>query len=271
MTDRLDGIRLKRERAWSHLHTLKTEITAFLDGDPYMPVRDFNAEAEQLIIRIRVRRETNPMWSVTIGEIIHNFRCCLDYLACELFYLKNLKIHKAKVQFPIFMDENGFLRHGIKRFLPGIDGTHINMIRSEQPFSKTDGGTGESGKSPLWHLYELSNADKHRTLQLTGTLIQDYRFTFPEATHSFTPHMIECMERGPIQEDAILWRGRLIGTEEWPFAEGDIKGEIAADVAFDDGVPAVGGRVVYSTLADIANRTDRILNRFFKSVWNTQL
>lgn len=271
MTDSLDGIRLKRERAWSQLHALKPEITAFLDSDPYVPRVKLYGQSEQLVIWVDIKSEVDPMWSIKIGEMVHNLRCCFDYLVRELYILKNRQVPPPRIQFPIFMSESRFVREGVRKFLPGFDQTDIDMIRSEQPFSKKDGGTGEGSKSPLWHLHELSNADKHRTLQLTGTLIQEYRLSFPEASREFSYYDLERMKPGPIKKNTTLWRGRLIGVKEWPFSDGEINGALSVNVAFDQGVPEVGGWNVCSTLADIANRTDRILNRFFKSVWDTEL
>ena len=271
MKPSLDGIRLKRDRAWRQLHVLKPEIIDFIESDPYVPRVEFHGQSEQLILRVDVKRGIDPMWSVRIGEIIHNLRCCFDYLAHELYVWKNRKFPESRIQFPIFMDESNFVSHGIKRFLPGIDGTHVDMIRSEQPFSTADGGTGEGRNSPLWHLYELSNADKHRTLQLTGTTIENFEFTFPRVTQKIQYRLIEVKEPGPVEKDTILWRGHMIGVTEWPFSKKEFHSTLLIDVAFDQRVTAVGGLPVHSILNNIANRTDRILRRFFNDVWGTQL
>ena len=102
--DRLDGIRLKRRRAWDQVDTLKREFTAYIDSDPYVPLIKFDRQPQQLIMRVDIRRKADPMWSVAIGEIIHNLRCCLDHLTHELFIRNNREPPKigSKVQFPIF-------------------------------------------------------------------------------------------------------------------------------------------------------------------------
>ena len=61
----------------------------------------------------------------------------------------------------------------------GLSDAAIAMLRSTQPFPALDGGTGQGHDSPLWHLKELSDCDKHRTLHLTGTLLESFEFTFP--------------------------------------------------------------------------------------------
>ena len=271
MTHRLDGIRFKRERAWGQLNGLKAEMRAFIDSDPYQPRLKHYPESEQLAIWVEAVREPDPVWNIKIGEIVYNLRCCLDYLTCELFLIKNCKEVPRRLQFPIFMQKSRFINEGIWNHLPGIDKTHVEMIRSEQPFSIADGGTGEGRKSPLWHLYKLSNTDKHRTLQLTGYMVREYHFAFPEVTIPFTKFTLECLKSGPIQKDATLWRGKLIGATEWPFSEDDVQGALAIDIVFDRNVPVVGGWLTHQTLADIANRTDRILKLFFEGVWGAEL
>ena len=271
MFDPLDGIRLKRKRSWSQLHSLKPEIIAFIESDPYKPRIKLYREAEQLAIWVDVQREADPMWSVRIGEIIHNFRCCLDYLVYNLHIWENPKVQPPRVQFPIFMSPDRFKREGIGKFVPGIRKSFDGMFRAVQPFSTDDGGTGEGQKSPLWQLYELSNADKHRALQFTGALIREYRFKFAPAVRDFSYRELERMKPGPIQHNTTLWRGKLACGGEWPFSQNQIHGTLSIDIAFDKGVEAVEGCLVYDTLADIANRTDCILRKFFEAVWNTEL
>ena len=271
--DMLDGIRIKRSRAWSQINTLKRKFAAFIESDPYVPLVQFDRQPQQLIMRAEIRREADPMWGVEIGEIIHNLRCCLDYLAHELFIRSNGKPPPAgsKIQFPIFKSVEGFEGSGV-RILNGISNTAIAMIRADQPFTPDHGGTGEGIQSPLWHLRELSNTDKHRTIQLTGAMVQEFEFSFPKVFRTFRQKVLKRAEVGPIQNNAILCHVRLYGAEEWPFSEGDINCTLAIDVVFQQGSPEpLSAQPVYSTLVGIANRTDRVLRQFFEDTWNAEL
>lgn len=237
MNDSLVGIRLKRERAWSQIDTLKRKFITFIESDPYVPRVEYNREPQELIMRAEIRREADPMWGVEIGEIIHNLRSCLDYLVHELFIRSNGKPPPigSKIQFPIFKSVEGFNRRGVQ-FLNGISDAAIAMIRSEQLFSPDNGGAGDGIQSPLWHLRELSNTDKHRTIQLTGAMVQEFRFSFPKVLRTFRQKVLKRAEVGPIQKNAILCHVRLHGAEEWPFSEGDINCTLAIDVVFQQGV-----------------------------------
>ena len=79
-----------------------------------------------------------------------------------------------QTQFPIFLSEGGFDRRGVAKFLLNVHPDAIGAIKSEQPFR-----TGECAERPLWHLKELSDVDKHRTLHVTGALVQAFKATFP--------------------------------------------------------------------------------------------
>jgi hypothetical protein len=69
----------------------------------------------------------------------------------------------------------------------------VDLIQSEEPFS-----TGEGVYSPLWHLQELSNADKHRTLHLTGTQLAAFSFNFPALLEDCAQTTLEVAQKGPL-------------------------------------------------------------------------
>jgi hypothetical protein len=71
------------------------------------------------------------MWSIYIGEIVHNFRSALDHIVWELAG-RPPRTHKTP--FPIFENEAGFNERGTNQFLKGVDGAVISLIKSEQPF-----------------------------------------------------------------------------------------------------------------------------------------
>jgi hypothetical protein len=267
--EKLEGIRLKTKRARNQIKGLKAEIDAFIDRKPYIPRVKFDPKAHLLIASAHVNKPPDPMWGVQIGEIIHNLRSALDHLVWELAFPKSMEV--TKNQFPIFMNESGFRKRASDgEFLKGVSTKAIRIIKSEQPFPKVDGGTGEGTKSPLWHLHELSNADKHRILHVTGTLIDSFNFTFPPLKHDVTgvKRLNRC-EPGPIQQDTVLGVAYFPGVTKWPFTESKVQCELRMGIAFDNGTPSVGGWFVFQTLVDVADRTERIIERIAAEVFET--
>jgi hypothetical protein len=68
----------------------------------------------------------------------------------------------TQLQFPISDTLEAF-RKGAERRLPGLTTEHVALVESVQPFA-----TGEGLASPLRHLRELSNVDKHRAIVVTA-------------------------------------------------------------------------------------------------------
>lgn len=277
LVDQFSGIRLKRARAWDQINGLNPDFIAFIDNDPYGIQVNFNKGI--LTVSVHVQRTPDPVWGVRVGEIVHNLRSALDHAIWELVLLHtgSPPAKGTKNQFPIFDTKAGFDARGVPQFLRGVHPKAIDLIRSEQPFPAQDGGTGEDIKSPLWHLHELSNHDKHRTLHVTGTMLRTFQMTSPPLKFGVDTHIVQTRDTGPIQENAVLRRTAITypGTKnlvtEWPFVTSQVHGNISVDIAFDQRTPTVGGWLVFGTLVDIANRTDRILKRLANDIFKFDL
>lgn len=273
--DSLRGLRLKRTRAWDEIHALQRDLTTFLeDPHPYVPRVHFNKETHTLTVSVHVQKTADPMWGVRIGEIVHNLRSALDHAVWELYVLTNKQPPptRSKNQFPIFELQDGFDKRGRTEFLRGIRADAVDLIRTEQPFPKEEGGTGERDRSPLWHLKVLSDIDKHRTLHVTGAMVESFNFVFPPLKRAAAIRQQYRRSPGPIQQDVALARAIFEpSVNEWPFTKNEVKCTLRTDVAFDEGTPAAGTWMVLPTLTDIANRTDRILRRLATDIFKTDL
>jgi len=268
--DALGGIRLKLKRAWQQLNTLKAEIATFIDARPYMPDVHFNRKTKRLTLVVNVQKPPDPMWGIQVGEIVHNFRSALDHVVWEL--AGHPPARTTKTQFPIFDTEAGFLDHGTKRFLENVDPVAVALIKSEQPFfRRRDGGPEGTTHSPLWHLKELSDIDKHRTIHLTGATLESHRFDFPKVAQTFTLVDVQEHPGGPIKQDTVLWTAILHGATDWPFEPGDINVRLEAEVAFESGTPAPGVWGVIGTVVQLGNRTEGILRRIATDILKTEL
>jgi hypothetical protein len=267
--DPLDGVRLKLLRAWKQLGELKADMSLFLDSRPYRPTIQFNPKRQRLSVEVKVDRSVDKMWAVRIGEIVHNFRSPLDHI---VWHLAGRPIAPGtKTQFPIFESPNGFKDRGIKQFLKNVNSKAIALIRSEQPFEGRDGQPPEGTRSPLWHLKELSDIDKHRTVHLAMGMLESYNFTPPAVEVPF--QVIDLVERpaGPIEHDTEVWSARLVGASKWPFRPGNTNATLSLEVVFEERFPSSGLWSVYGTLAECGNKSERIISRIAKEILKTEL
>ena len=267
-SDPFVGIRLKLSRALNQIQSLERDTLAFIhQKQPYGVRVQFDRSTGIVTVRAEIAYSPDPMWGVLIGEIVHNLRSALDHLVWELVIKHTGKPPNlpAKQQFPVFLTEKGnqaFDGRGVPVMLKDVSSQAVELIRKEQPF-----GTGEGIKSPLWHLSELSNADKHRTLHLTGTLLHEIHLTFPPLKINCRAVTLEARQSGPIQQDAVLRRIQFVGVREWPFTSREINGNVSCAIAFDERTPAVGGWIVLQTLVDIYNRVLRVSSQIGKDIF----
>jgi hypothetical protein len=272
MPDPFSGIRLKLSRALNGIKALDKEVVDFIKTlpYPYRPKLDFNVDTRIITFSVHIEKTPDPMWGVQIGEIVHNLRSALDHIIWELVILNTGQppALPTRNQFPIFESEEGFNGRAIDQFLRSVRRDAVELIRSEQPFF-----TGEKRNCPLWHLHELSNLDKHRTICVVGTLIHQFKFGMPPLLEPLDRiEELENMKSGPIQEDAVLYRGRVIGgCLRYPFAKGNASGELSTNIAFDAATPTVGGWIAMYTLANIQSRTERIAQRIASDVFRITL
>jgi hypothetical protein len=190
------GPGLKLNRAQFHLNTSKESIDAFFKSKPYEIVRQVNPDTSQLFGVLRIRRECPPAWGILVGDFIHNLRSALDHLVWQLV------IHETgnppttlDTQFPIFQTEVGYNTRGEPVRLKGVGARAKALIKTLQPFS-----TGEGTNSPLWHLHELSNFDKHRRICLTGSVT--HQLHVQGVIGEITGLMVG--QQGKLQDGAIL-------------------------------------------------------------------
>jgi hypothetical protein len=87
-----------------------------------------------------------------VGDILHNLRCALDYVACGLVGDGNIT---SKTKFPIRRDAEDWEVSGL-RMVDGASKDAIEALRRIRPY--------ERGNAILYVLHALNNIDKHRLL-----------------------------------------------------------------------------------------------------------
>ncbi len=271
MADRFDGIRLKIKRAWEQLDALKRDVKAFTHSDVYSPRIEFNSQRRKITIKLQVSSPVDLMWSVRIGEIVHNFRSALDNTVYQLVVSKvPARLVTRKNGFPIFQNYGEFVSRS-PSYLTNVQPDAIAIIHSEQPFPESNGGTGEGVKSPLWHLAELSNIDKHRVIHFTGSLAHEFNFTFGKLLRDVRGFQKYVAAPGIIEHEAVLAECTSPDFAEWPFEHREAQCDLAIDIAFENGTPAPGYWIVGYTLEDIANRAERIIARILREIFKSEL
>jgi hypothetical protein len=122
--------------------------------------------------------------SLIAGDILHNFRCALDYVFCGMLLAAGIT-PSTNAKFPIYGRPEIF-----EKVLPsktmGLEEEVRNAIRRLRPY--------KGGNYFLWALHELNNTDKHRLL-LTMSLTNPAR--------SLTPR-----EESEIDPAGQFWSGR---------------------------------------------------------------
>lgn len=267
-SDPFYGIRLKLKRARQHIKELESDFGCYLDSEPYRPTIHCAIPSRILTLSVKAEKIPDPMWGVRLGEVVHNVRSALDHVVWELVILTTGRppALPTKNQFPIINSKDGFVKRGVPEQLRCVRQDAVDLIQSKQPYY-----TGEGVNSPLWHLAELSNSDKHRTLHLTGTLIEGFQFTMPPTLEPITYTVLEQRAEGPIQQDAVLWRGRLSGSLDWPFTSDQVKGDFLLDIAFDEATPCVGRKRALDTVANATARAETVLSEIARDIFKLTL
>jgi hypothetical protein len=169
MAHPLAGVVEKLRRSDVHLQTLYENVVAYLNRTPVhlWSKRDLgNGEPGFLVKAV----EQPPlMLSVIVGDVLHNLRSALDYLAHELIK-RNGCTPTFQTQFPICATEKDFLNEAIARNRLG--GISLRGFRTIDAFQPHHVEPEKLRLHQLWHLHKLSNLDKHKTLALAALASQ---------------------------------------------------------------------------------------------------
>jgi hypothetical protein len=164
VTNPLAGSRVKIERAKKHVQDLIIALTTFSDSKPYKVGTKRDSETKRLIYYVTEVRELPPHIATIVGDVIHNLRSALDYLAYQLVIVgKGNNRPFRHVEFPIF-DSAQKYEAGKHRKIKGMRPEAIKAIDIIKPY--------KSGNDQLWRLHRLNNIDKHRLLITVSSYFQ---------------------------------------------------------------------------------------------------
>lgn len=178
------SIQVKLDRAMGHLDNLRESIDAWREEDHYGLSRHSEREGRNRWVMRWNAVQTEPFppeWTVIAGEVIYQCHSILDHLAWELAHTKSLPQEPDRVTFPIFASRKNFWkrdRAGCWRESSGgwclkrIPGPARPIILELQPYKRGN----DAPTHPLWHLFTLSNQDKHKSLHVASSALKQQRY-----------------------------------------------------------------------------------------------
>jgi hypothetical protein len=212
----------------------------------------------------RVRKEIPWVWSVQIGDILHNLRAALDNAIFEASARQSGKPPPPQVEYPIFLDQTKFLSTktgGDAYKMRALQPETQQLITKFQPFRYED-----PLHHYLWMLHCLNNIDKHRLLAITTLWSQ---FTGMTQFPGIPIERYWMQEPRPGEKETEIMRVRLVRPAP-PGEDVRTSGSlrfIRHELVFDESMqPAAelpvrrvidgAGRVVSAIVREIARLTD---------------
>lgn len=154
MSHPLDNAYARISRAKEHLTHLERESLTILS-----PITPWTENAKGIVLPASPIEKSvtllPPIFGIVAGESIYNLRASLDYLVYELAILDSGSTQKG-TQFPIESTVKGW-NGRLNTFLKGLSVKHKTIIEGLQPCN---------GCKWTETLRDISNPDKHRTLQV---------------------------------------------------------------------------------------------------------
>lgn len=174
---RLARVKLKIERAKTHVRDLHDRVALFRKSNPDLLVREQDAQTGNYVFR--VRRELPPEFSLIIGDAISNLRGALDHLVCRLIEANATDESVPDTEYALMpmVDKlpTGDEKRNFQKRIKGVSPNAESLIYSIQPYN--------AGYELLGVLRDLNNADKHSVLLVTAYGVQAFGFSGGNRDH----------------------------------------------------------------------------------------
>jgi len=199
----LDSARAKLNRAQAHLETLEEETTRFFADNAYPIVHDLDADRLYHRYRVKLGKPFPKTWPLIIGDCAHNARSALDHIAWEL---AGSDPGDRQTQFPIFVEADTFASQGV-RTIAKVPPRPRALIKWLQPCRRPN-----PPYDPLWGLHVLDAEDKHKTVSLALSVIEELEFG-PRRMPAYSGFRHELtLTLGPFdpsEDEAVIAEGRM--------------------------------------------------------------
>jgi hypothetical protein len=183
MIDPLEGVKLKIERANSHITDVSDRIDAFLFRTKFHElITEVDSKTGQQLLKIRIIKQPPREISVISGEILYGLRSALDHLVTCVATRRNYLIIE-KTGFPIETCRKEFERILKKRKIQQRIPALAKILTDLKPY--------EGGNVLLWWLHWLNAIDKHKILVTVAAanIGWAHQLTFKSSAEPGTKHL----------------------------------------------------------------------------------
>lgn len=198
----LSSVYAKLDRAEEHLNAVQVEIAQWRNSCRYesFPERDSKTTRVGVaLLRIGPDPYTTR-WAVIIGDCLTNIRGALDHLIYSF-----AKFHAANDPSPdienlafVIVDSPERFKEAARKRLKGFTQGFVDLVESFQPYRRK-----HPVLPPLMALIrDLSNADKHRLLQVAGAGVAQLNVSYLGTAGVGT--MIGMVNPEPIEKNTIV-------------------------------------------------------------------
>jgi hypothetical protein len=161
------GIFAKLERAEEDIQQLNAEIAVFLKYRPGLGLSHDRNETVHKFIDFYKRGEVPPRFAVVAGEVAHNLRSALDYIAWALSSETYRAAHESSIAFPVLGEKPATAKElrAFERKIEGVESSEAReLIERCQPYNARN-----PVNDPLLIVHDLNRIDKHRVLTIVNT------------------------------------------------------------------------------------------------------
>jgi hypothetical protein len=193
-------------------HVLADNVNAFGAANPKlkMPISiwsEYDAKRHCLIYTaVAVGDPFPPYWGVMLGNVVHNYRCCLDHIAWVIYKRGRTPCvgeeREKKIYFPVTSSPRHF-KNVVPTMLPGARRADLAKVRAFQPYRA---GKRNRERHVLWVLHRLDLDDKHRTIQPVVPVPDSSGFGIGAATDCIYRRMAPASPRVTLEPGAELTR-----------------------------------------------------------------
>lgn len=169
---------LKVKRAQKHMVDIHREAWRYASRHPYSFSRIRLPDSKRNVLyRMRITEQPNPMIAIMLGDFIHNLRCALDYIIVASVPRRR----QNSASFPILLedifatdDDGNYVvndaerRKNFETAINGLSPEAGKCVVGTQPYHLG----GEAYRHNLGIISRLENADKHRQLITVGGGVQ---------------------------------------------------------------------------------------------------
>lgn len=214
-----------------NLRVLDESQAAFHRKCPYSLWGDKDPATGEHRVRVSIAEFIEPPddWVFQIGDIIHNMRVSLDYLAWAVIGKQRLQMSEREaraITFPIFNNPDDFTA-AESGSLHGLTAETLVAFEAVQPYRPVFA----MGRNPLPILHDLDKPHKHRHLLSAAPHVTAIDSAVKGVgAFNASSYGVE----GAFIDGAVVARGTVVGNPR----EAKVEVYVVFEIAFDDSGPA---------------------------------